>query len=198
MEPLIFIEQIPEFLRDPDSFDPPDPGPDIHVTAKKLGWSPEDLEEATLDANKWWGEKMEEHTLTKLRAVYLKELENSDSPLAQAAWENHGIFDRELCEHITALWKEQDCTHVEWVEFQFEGEDMEEQDEEGEDMKEQNEGMGREESMELDAVTEVGKAFDEENHEAYVEEREPKQRKDNPIENLTDDGILDELMMDVD
>ena len=124
MEPLIFIQPIPEFLQGPDAFDLPDAGPDLHVVAQKHNWSPETLQEVISSNQNWWREKMEEYTLTKLRDLYRKELENSKSPLARAAWTDHDIYDRQLYEHIMMVWEEDEVSHVEWVDYQFDGEDM--------------------------------------------------------------------------
>ncbi len=195
LEPLIFIQQIPDFLQSCDSYDVPHSGPNLHMLAKKFDWSPEDLVEATLDANKLWLEKIEEHTLTQLRAVYLKEFENSDSPLARAAWENRNIYDRELCERILKLWNENDCTHVRWVEYQMEEEEEEEEEEEQEESMQLDAEMGNDTSDEQDSKVE--EVFDKGNHGINPTEGEQKRTKGKEKEVITDDEKRDEVMTDV-
>lgn len=187
LEPLILIQPIPVFLQSYDSYDMPHPGPDLDMLAKKLDWSPEDLAEATLDAKKLWPERMEEYILTQLRAVYLKEFENSDSPLAPASLENRNIYDRELCERILKLWDEDDCTHVRWVEYQMEEEEEEEEN--------------QEEGMQLDAEmgddSKVEEVSNKVNHGTNPTEEEETLTKGKEKEVVTDDEKRDEVMTDV-
>lgn len=203
LEPSILIQQIPDFLQSYEREDAPYPGPDLYKLAETQDWSPEVLEESVLDANKRWREKMEEYTLTKLRAVYLKEFENSDSPLARAALENHNDYDYQLCEHIMNLWVEDDCTNVKWVDYQFEEEDEEEE----KVVVEQDKGMGREEGMELDPMTEnnpskgqdseVAEGYDKGNDGTKPTQGEQKRMKGKRKENITDDDKRDEVMTEV-
>ena len=147
MEPIIFIRQIPEFLQGPDAFDLPDAGPDLHVVAQRHNWSPKTLQEAISNNQSWWNEKMEEYTLTKLRAVYLQEMENSNSSLARDPWMDHGTFDRQLYEHVMQVWDEGDSTHIEWIHYHFDGMNTEEEDE---DTDEQD-GDTQEDDEEMDS-----------------------------------------------
>lgn len=117
MRPLLFLTNPPDYNQShtedyaPIEYD----ALELERKWRKLSQREEEIQKGLRHCAAFFEEKLEEHTCTKLRAVYTSELQRLGCPLARAVWDHYFFLDRQLQQRVLNISGRVD-EHVEWVE----------------------------------------------------------------------------------